>query len=387
MFNNFTKLTKINFNDMVDTSKVTSMYGMFQNCSALTSLDLSSFDTSKVTYMHTMFRDCSSLISINLSSFDTSNVTNMSCMFENNSALTTLDLSSFDTSKVIDMYNLFYNCKSLISLDLSSFDTSNAISMYSMFYGTYLHQAIARTQSDADKYNATSNTTFKFYPGKVSVMNSRKNDYVGEYYAYKSTITTIDYVSSIDISNAHEYWDISNVLDGSIIAWINNGDLNHLYIGTNNNKIKISSGNNMFFSFTALTTINNMSMLDTSDVTNIASMFEMCNALTSLDLSSFYTSKVTNMYGMFSYCKALTTLDLGNFVNTNTTTNMGYMFDNCTALKTIDLSGLTISDTTTNVDGMFTVFTLNEQGSYAYDSTSATNLNALSHSNAFRVKS
>ena len=33
-----------------DTSKVTSMYQMFYNCSRLTSLDVSGFDTSKVTY-------------------------------------------------------------------------------------------------------------------------------------------------------------------------------------------------------------------------------------------------------------------------------------------------------------------------------------------------
>lgn len=60
-----------------DTSNVTSMYQMFENCNKLTTLDLSSFDTSKVTSMGYMFHGCTNLKEINLSSFDTSNVTAM----------------------------------------------------------------------------------------------------------------------------------------------------------------------------------------------------------------------------------------------------------------------------------------------------------------------
>ena len=97
----------------LDTSNVTYIQSMFDSCSALTSLDLSSFDTSKVTDMRYMFYSCSSLTSLDLSNFNTSNVTNMNYMFSNCSSLTSLDLSSFDTSKVIDMTGMFYNCSSL----------------------------------------------------------------------------------------------------------------------------------------------------------------------------------------------------------------------------------------------------------------------------------
>ena len=59
----------------------------FNNCSGLTSLNLSSFDTSAVTNMGYMFRGCSGLTSLNLSNFDTSAVTNMTNMFQNCTAL------------------------------------------------------------------------------------------------------------------------------------------------------------------------------------------------------------------------------------------------------------------------------------------------------------
>ena len=116
---------------------VTSTAWMFDNCTFITSLDLSSFDTSKVTTMGSMFVACSSLTSLDLSSFDTSNVTNVNSMFSNCSSLTSLDLSSFDTSKVTDMNLMFDFCSSLSSLDLSSFDTSKVTSMYGMFEGCY----------------------------------------------------------------------------------------------------------------------------------------------------------------------------------------------------------------------------------------------------------
>ena len=81
MFYDFTNLISIDFNNNFNTSKVAKMFSMFQKCSSLTSLDLSSFNTSNVTSMYTMFSSCSSLTSLDLSSFNTSNITSMGSMF------------------------------------------------------------------------------------------------------------------------------------------------------------------------------------------------------------------------------------------------------------------------------------------------------------------
>lgn len=114
---------------------LTSMYGMFQSCSSLTSLNLSGFDTSQVTKMSNMFYNCSGITDIDLSSFDTSQVTSMSNMFNNCSSLTSLDLSGFDTSKATSMGGMFGGCSSLTSLNLSGFDTPQVTSISSMFNG------------------------------------------------------------------------------------------------------------------------------------------------------------------------------------------------------------------------------------------------------------
>ena len=136
IFSDFTRCTFIDLSK-ADTSKVTSMYGMFYFCSSLTQLDLSNFDTSNVTGMSLMFGNMYDLTTLDISGFDTSNVTSMSNMFNNCYSLTSLDLSGFDTSNVTTFYQMFTGCSSLKSLDLSGFDTSNVVDMSRMFGGCY----------------------------------------------------------------------------------------------------------------------------------------------------------------------------------------------------------------------------------------------------------
>ncbi len=133
MFTACTALTSLDLSSF-DTSNVTDMSYMFLNCGPLKSLNLSSFDTSNVVYMNEMFKSCQSLKTLDLSSFNTSNVTIMRSMFENCYELTSLDLSSFDTSKVTDMLLMFYDCIQLTSLDLGLFDMSKVRITESMFY-------------------------------------------------------------------------------------------------------------------------------------------------------------------------------------------------------------------------------------------------------------
>ena len=135
LFSKAVNLAAIDGIEKWDTSNVTDMHGMFQNCKSLTSLDVSGWDTSKATSMYGMFYGCSSLPSLDVSGFDTSNVTDMTGMFNRCSSLASLDVSHFDTSKVAGMNAMFYGCSSLASLDVSHFDTSKATDMSYMFYG------------------------------------------------------------------------------------------------------------------------------------------------------------------------------------------------------------------------------------------------------------
>jgi surface protein len=113
----------------IDTSGVTNMSNMFDNCRSLTTIPL--LDTSGVTNMNYMFYNCYSLTTIPL--LDTSGVTSMGSMFYNCYSLTTIPL--LDTSGPTSMSNMFYNCYSLTTIPL--LDTSGVTSMGNMFYNCY----------------------------------------------------------------------------------------------------------------------------------------------------------------------------------------------------------------------------------------------------------
>ena len=73
LFKDFSKITRIDGLEYVDTSEVTDMSYMFSGLGKLVTIKLSRFNTSKVVNMAGMFADTISLDRIDLDSFDTSN--------------------------------------------------------------------------------------------------------------------------------------------------------------------------------------------------------------------------------------------------------------------------------------------------------------------------
>ncbi len=139
---------------IIQGEKVTAYDSMFYGSGDYSATPVTRVDSNNksVTSMSSMFNN-SNATTLNLSSFDTSNVTNMSYMFYRSSA-TTLDLSSFNTSNVTNMQAMFWSSKAE-ELDLSSFDTSNASNMGLMFFSSSATTGYARTQADADRFNAS----------------------------------------------------------------------------------------------------------------------------------------------------------------------------------------------------------------------------------------
>ena len=303
MFYNRSKLTSIDFGKGFNTSNVTDMSEMFQGCSKLTALDVSSFNTSNVNSMAAMFKSCSGLTGLDVSSFNTSNVTDMHDMFRGCNKLTSLNVSSFNTSNVKRMDAMFYGCSGLTSLDVSNFNTSNVVRM-----------------------TRTVDTVLDYYTGyssgeEVQIPESNKLIRFGMF-AQCSSLTSLD-LSSF---NTSQVTDMRGLFEGC----------------------------------KKLTSLN-VSSFNTSNVKYMDGMFKDCSSLTSLDLTNFNTSNVVSMGtvhrffynwgsagqygnyryeangGMFENCTGLTSLDLSNS-NTSNVTRMYKMFYNCTNLTYLNLS-------------------------------------------------
>ena len=94
-----------------------------------------------------------------------------------------------------------------------------------------------------------------------------------------------------------------------------------------------------------------LSDLDTSNITNMESMFSQCTVLTDVNVADWDTSKVTDMDWMFLWCNSLNNLDVSRW-NTSNVTDTNRMFENCFLLSNIDVSRWNTSKIN-NVSGMF----------------------------------
>ncbi len=103
-------LTRIEGMENLNTEMVTTMEGMFYQCEALTSLDVTNFNTAKVTDMSLMFSSCTKLSSLNLYNFNTENVTNMLAMFSSCKNLATIYTSEkFVTTNVNNLNHFMFD--------------------------------------------------------------------------------------------------------------------------------------------------------------------------------------------------------------------------------------------------------------------------------------
>ena len=400
-FNGCSKLADVQGLSKLDTSNVTDMYCMFYSCSKLASLDLSSFDTANVKKMDGMFNSCSGLESLDLStSFDTANVTDMGAMFYGCSKLASLDLSSFNTANVTDMAYMFRGCSGLESLNLSGFDTSKVKNTSFMFGDC----------SGLKQVTLKEGWSFKFADCSLpATMYVKDGD--GSFAEYKGgfpTTKTDTYYTENGIKQAFAVvYDDENgdraaklynrakvpaagdVLEGDtvteVITGIENmpGAFKDKSGGKKLTQVKVvddgiqpTTTKGWFSGCSKLASVEGLSKLDTSKVTDMGYMFYNCWRLTSLQLSGFDTSSVTNMHSMFEGCSGLGSLQLSSF-NTTNVTDMSYMFQGCSGLGSLQLS----SFNTTNVTDMgfmfYNCWRLTSLQLSGFDTSSVTNMSYM----------
>ena len=345
MFSNCSKLQSLDLSNF-NTAKVKDMEAMFLECSDLQSIKLSSFNTEKVWTMERMFYGCKKLQSLDLSNFNTEEVKNMYSMFEDCFILQSLDLSSFNTKKVNKMLRMFFNCNKLVSIYASNLFTTDNVSEYDsrqMFlYCDSLSGDIAYDQNHVDK-------TYAKIDGGYFRDKAYANRPWAKYADGTLTFFVSEYKKTIDGSNGEYELNIGSNNPG----WITDHktDITKVVFDESFKIARPTTGSYWFSSCENLVTIENISYLNTSEMTDMSYMFYGCENLQSLDVSNFNTENVTDMSVMFRKCKNLQSLDVSNF-NTAKVKNMDNMFADCWILQSLDLSNFN-TENVTNMNFMF----------------------------------
>ena len=179
---------------------------------------------------------------------------------------------------------------------------------------TYDYDFISNINEETKEINVIKNITIN----GVSTLK-KYLDYVKSMYnVFSASTITYDALNEI-----FSYDDTSNVTNmGSM--FYNCENLTSIPL------LNTSKVTNMSHMFGSCTNLASIPLLNTSKVTNMFSMFSACRNLPSIP--QLETANVTNMGKMFSTCTSLTSIPV---LNTSKVTNMSYMFDNCTSLTSI----------------------------------------------------
>ena len=342
-------LTTIEGIGNLKTDNVTDMSFMFSTCHALKNLDLNTFNTSKAENMAWMFESCTGLTSLDLSNFNTANVTNMNGMFYGCSALETIYVGEgWNASKVGSNPDMFKDCIKLVGGAGTAYSADHTDAAYAHIDGGaanpgYLTSKNAPAPPNAEPYAVLSenNTVLTFYYDDKKA--ERNGMSVGPFYEetdrrwydVRGSITKAVFDSSFELCTTltstdfwfHECTSLTTIQD---ITNLNTANVTSMYL--------------MFGSCNNLATLD-VSHFNTENVTNMSGMFNVCSSLTTLDVSRFVTSKVRNMSYMFAGSDKLTTLDVSNF-NTESVVYMSWMFAGCSELTALDLSNFNTKNVT-----------------------------------------
>ena len=163
-----------------------------------------------------------------------------------------------------------------------------------------------------------------------------------------TTIKTIERSMTEPTSDKNYVNIADNTSYYPIYAWFENGTI---YIYSKSDQIYLNDNISYMFRELKIVESIDLTMFNTSNVTNMNAMFSGCSNLTNIDFSRFSTSNVTNMASMFSGCSKLTSLDLSAF-DTSNVVSMNYMFGNMTNLTYLKIDTFDTSRVT-DMYGMF----------------------------------
>ena len=317
-------VTKVVFDPSFITARPTSTWSWFLNMSNLREIEgLENLVTSEVTDMTAMFAGCSALTELDLTSFNTAKVTNMAYMFNGCSALQTIYAGvGWTTTNDTSGAEMFNGCTSLVGSAGTVYDSSNRGIAYAHVDGGTDNPGLLSGVLQAYEHKSQDNHTLTFY------FDTKR---------YSREGTTYD----LNTSTIAPEWAVYNT---SIFKAVFDPSFA---------EVRPTTTYRWFSNLRAMTEIQGLEYLNTSEVTTMHGMFSTCRALTSLDLRTFDTQKVTDMGSMFINCSALKDLQLFSLNSTNRV-SFNQMFSGCSSLKVLDLSSLN----TANVSNMTNMFSL-----------------------------
>ena len=307
------KVTKVVFAESFAAYQPTSVASWLYNFAKLTAVeDVAYWDTSKTTTFYALFANCSGLTTLDLAGLSTASAKNVGSMFQGCTALTTIAATdSFAVPAAADSNNMFKNCTALVGGNGTPFDGDKTSGEY------------ARIDKEGQPGYFTSPVA------KVILSNDGK------------TLTFVYDLNVYPEADKNKRWFLVSDAEAemwSVPPWhICTGTVTKVVFNPSFANCKPKHCSSWFEDFGELNAIDGIANLDTSAATSFSNMFRSCSSLTALDVTHFDTANVKDMQCMFYGCSSLTALDVTHF-DTSKVSKMNAMFHGCSSLTALDLS-------------------------------------------------
>ncbi|MBE6124979.1 MAG: BspA family leucine-rich repeat surface protein [Erysipelotrichaceae bacterium] len=391
MFEGCESLTTLDVSNF-NTAKVTDMTAIFKDCGNITRLDLTGFDTSNIDYaqyeseedyvskMYGMFDGCDRLLEVTLGTGFTT--------WYGDAKLPEGVWSNGDISKSqTELYQQypanasswagtwtrtlpFHPHMSDIELVLTPGDTYQLKVIYEPEDYPVISTNWMLGSGDSNVVTVDQNGwVTALNEGTVNVL-CEVTDRNGGYFTHcEVTVSTnlrpyavlTDEKDLIFVNSYGRYRNDRGVIQdpnfvkyyGVVFEDVNDSfsgyEIDHVFVAPNNT-VKVDDWYAKF-SGTGITWFESAGF-DTSDATDMSSVFYNCDQLVTADLSGFNTEKVTTFSGMFAGCSSLQFADLSTW-NTPVLQSVNSMFENCSSMTGVVLGEGFTTDNVAFFNSMF----------------------------------
>lgn len=349
--------------DIPDISLVSSMNGMFINCSILNGpANINSWNTTSVTDMFALFANAI-LFNQDISNWNTANVTTMDSMFFN-SRVFNQAIGNWNTNNVTIMSRMFLGDTSF-NQPIGNWNTSNVTDMSEMFSGakSFNHPIGNWNTGNVTDMNSMFKYTSSFNQPIGNWNTANVTDMSSMFYFAVSFNQAIGNWNTGNVANMNEMFSRAKSFNQPIGTWntTNVLSMSHMFLDAskfnqpigNWNTANVTTMLSMFSGDTSFNQpigiwntgnviwMNGMFSRDTSfnqyignwNTGNVSSMQAMFGDATSFNqpIGNWNTGNVISMQSMFAG-DAPFNQPIGNW-NTSNVTDMMYMFDGATSFN------------------------------------------------------
>ena len=313
---------------------------VFQNCSKLTSLDISGLKLPKCASVKNWFNGCSSLTRLLMNDVDLRGCSVFTDVLKNCSVLTHIEMNRIDLRLATSIS--FLSMNSVERLELSGATLTSVTSLKEWYKGKSKLQYIDMSNADLSSCTSTQSMFLNCYHLATAYMNDFKTP---ENTTCESMFENCYSIKKFESAN----WDTGKVNSMKKMFFKScyyDGNYCKSY-----DKVTIDLSS---FDFTNVTTCESMFHCDSPGDNVNKDCIETVRFPSSASGGDPYAAKCTSFYNMFKFRKGMSNIEnLGEFrVNVEVLKDISYIFSN-TGVITLDVSGLNLTGSTASAKNMF----------------------------------